>query len=342
MDDSGLTHECRMYKRFPVNQDQPFQRVSHQQIDAEGAGQRLDNFLIKLLKGLPKSRIYRIIRKGEVRINGKRVKPETRLTAGDQVRVPPIKRLSTPSSAVGTINRLEELILYEDKHLLVINKPSGLAVHGGTGVNVGLIESLRKALGAPLELVHRLDKGSSGCLMVAKRRAYLRLLQAALREGGRIKKGYLALVHGSWQADLKAIEARLATRVMPGGEKRTRVSETGKYSLTRFQILASHRQATLLKASLVTGRTHQIRVHTRFARHPILGDDKYGDADQDRELFSGAGPAGTGLKISRLMLHAHGLEIPALGSHPALSLKAPLDEPMSRIISQLFDIKEVL
>ena len=325
-----------------MNQDPPFKQVSHQQIDAEGAGQRLDNFLIKLLKGLPRSRIYRIIRKGEVRINGRRAKPETRLAAGDQVRVPPIKRLSRPRSAAGTINRLDALILYEDKHLLVINKPSGLAVHGGTGVNVGLIESLRKALGEPLELVHRLDKGSSGCLMVAKRRAYLRLLQAALREGRSIKKEYLALVHGPWQADLKAIHARLATRVLPGGEKRSSVSEMGKASLTQFQILASHPQATLLKASLVTGRTHQIRVHTRFARHPILGDDKYGDADKDRELFPRLGRAGTGAKISRLMLHAHGLDIPALGTHPALSLKAPLDEAMLRIISQLFDIKEVL
>ncbi len=332
----------RGVNRPMMNQEHPFKRVSHRQIDTEGAGQRLDNFLFKILKNLPRTRIYRIIRKGEVRINGKRVRPETRLVPGDDIRLPPINYLSVRTSAAGTINNLEELILYENKHLLVINKPAGMAVHGGSGITIGVIESLRQALGEHLELVHRLDKGSSGCLMIAKRRAYLRLLQAALRDGGIIQKDYLALVHGYWPTSVKAIDARLATGVMRGGEKITRVSETGKTALTRFRLVAGDTQVSLIKASPVTGRTHQIRVHTRFARHPILGDTRYGDEHKDRDLVAGLLPGRTRTKPPRLMLHAHSLVIPALGEHSALRLDAPLDKVMSRFIDQLFDIKEVL
>ncbi len=326
-----------------MNQDNPFRQVSHQEIDTEVSGQRLDNFLLRILKGVPRSRIYRLIRKGEVRVNGKRARPETRLARGDDLRLPPISHRPAPSPAVGSINNLEALILYEDKSLLVINKPAGMAVHGGSGISVGVIESLRHLLGnEQLELVHRLDRGTSGCLMLTKRRAYLRLLQAALRDTRTIKKDYLALVHGHWPASVRAIDARLETKLTRGGERLTRVSETGKTALTRFRFLAGDAQASLVRASPVTGRTHQIRVHAGFTGHPVVGDTRYGTAAKDRELSARAGGQGRAKAPPRLMLHAQSLEIPALGDHPALTLSAPMDKAMSRYITQLFDIKGII
>ncbi len=292
--------------------------VQQIEVDSEDAGQRLDNFLMRTLKGLPKSRIYRIIRKGEVRINGKRCKPDSRLTSGDIVRIPPIHRLAERSSAVGSFNDLDSLILHEDDRLLIINKPAGMAVHGGSGVNVGVIESLRHVRdeGNRLELVHRLDRGTSGCLMVAKRRSYLRLLQDALRRPGQIRKHYLALVHGEWPRGLRVVEEPLLTTSKAGRERVTRISSDGKESKTEFTCLASDGETSLVRAYPVTGRTHQIRVHARWARHPILGDDRYGNDDMDRML----GHSG------RLLLHAGELFIPSLGDYPAIKAKAPLDE----------------
>ena len=306
-------------------------KVQMLEIDAEDAGQRLDNFLIRILKGLPKSRIYRIIRKGEVRINGKRCRPDSRLGAGDKVRVPPIQRLAERSTAVGNFKNLEELVIYEDDRLLIVNKPAGMAVHGGSGVSVGVIESLRhvREEGDRLELVHRLDRGTSGCLMVAKKRSYLRLLQDALRKPGQIRKHYLALVHGNWSSSHAVIDEPLLTTNKAGKERVTRVNPDGKAAKTEFARIASDEEISLIRAYPVTGRTHQIRVHARWARHPILGDDRYGSQELDRHLsYSG-----------RMLLHARELMIPALDGFPTIEAMAPLDDTFQvKVDSRFGDI----
>ena len=301
--------------------------VQHIEVDADLAGQRIDNFLIKMLKGLPKSRIYRIIRKGEVRINGKRVKPESRLMDGDRVRIPPIMHLPERKIAAGHFHDLDSLILFEDKQLLIINKPAGMAVHGGSGVTTGVIESLRAVLpeGDRLELVHRLDRGTSGCLMVAKRRSYLRLLQDALRRPGTISKQYKAVVSGTWPAKLKTIEEPLLTTSTSGTERVTRVNASGKSAKTQFDVIKSNSEFSLLTAAPLTGRTHQIRVHARWARHPIVGDDRYG-GDQD----SGG----------RLMLHAGELRIPKLEDHEAVVVRAPWDERFEQFVQKVFSLRQ--
>ena len=301
-----------------TNSTGPDRKVQLVEVDAEDAGQRLDNFLVRRLKGLPKSRIYRIIRKGEVRINGRRCKPESRLAPGDTVRIPPINRLAERSTAVGSFRDLENLVLYEDERLLIINKPAGMAVHGGSGVSVGVIESLRavREEGDRLELVHRLDRGTSGCLMVAKRRSYLRLLQDALRRPGQIRKHYIAMVHGEWPGKLGVIDEPLLTANKAGRERMTRVSDDGKDARTEFTLLGTDSETSLVRAYPVTGRTHQIRVHARWARHPILGDDRYGSGELDELLDH----------PRRLMLHAAELEIPPLGEFGRISARASLDE----------------
>lgn len=302
------------------------------EIDHDLAEQRLDNFLMKTLKGLPKSRLYRIIRKGEVRISGKRARPDDRLKVGDVVRVPPVAHLPERNTSVGSFRDLESLKLYEDDRLLVINKPAGMAVHGGSGVSAGVIESLRHALpeGKRLELVHRLDRGTSGCLMVAKKRSYLRLLQDALRQPGQIRKSYLALVHGLWPDDLNRIDQPLLTTTRQGNERVTRVNEQGKPAITEFTLLAHARsrgaELSLVRASPLTGRTHQIRVHARWARHPLAGDDRYGDKQLDLDARLGGG----------LMLHAAELSIPSLDGHPAIRVKAPLSSEFQREVDAIF------
>jgi 23S rRNA pseudouridine955/2504/2580 synthase len=304
-------------------------RVQNIEIDEESVGQRLDNFLVKLLKGLPKSRIYRIIRKGEVRINGKRCKPHTKLVAGDIVRIPPIVHLQERHQSVGNFRDLDSLILFENDHLLIINKPAGMAVHGGSGVSVGVIESLRHALpdGNRLELVHRLDRGTSGCLMVAKKRSYLRLLQDALRKPGQISKDYVTVVHGAWPEKVRAVNEPLMTVSNAGSERVTRVNPEGKAALTRFRSLAQSRALSLVKASPVTGRTHQIRVHARWARHPIVGDDRYGDAEMDRVVKPGT---------TRLLLHAAQITIPALADHAAIRVQARVDKDFESVMRNHF------
>lgn len=305
-------------------------RVQLVDIDSETEGQRLDNFLIRHLKGLPKSRIYRIIRKGEVRVNGRRAKPLQRLISGDQVRVPPIKHLVERSEAVGSFQDVDSLILYEDKHLFIINKPAGMAVHGGSGVKAGVIESLRHLYPAEknLELVHRLDRGTSGCLMVAKKRSYLRLLQDALRKPGQISKQYMAVVHGQWPASLHKIDEPLLTSSKTGQERFTRVDPGGKTALTRFSVLATEQDISVVQASPMTGRTHQIRVHARWARHPIVGDDRYGDQARDQLLSRNP---------KRMLLHARELRIPSLGERPALEVIAPLDQRFARFLENTLD-----
>ena len=267
----------------------------------ENAGQRLDNFLLGLLKGIPRSRIYSMLRKGEVRVNGGRCRPSRRLAAGDVVRIPPVRvprRDDRPRSAgapwAGFRVRLEGAVLFEDEHLVVLNKPAGVAVHGGSGVSLGVIEALRAARSGTFELIHRLDRDTSGCLAIAKDRPTLLRHHAAFRDG-RVKKRYDLVVHGRWPRRLRSVRTPLSRYVLPNGERRVRPAAAGMPSRTDFERVDACDGATWLRAFPQTGRTHQIRVHAASAGHPILGDQKYADR--------GAALPG----VNRLMLHASSL-----------------------------------
>jgi 23S rRNA pseudouridine955/2504/2580 synthase len=301
-------------------------------ISEDEAGQRIDNFLRNILKGVPKSMIYRIVRKGEVRVNKKRIKPEYKLLAGDEVRVPPVRvaeRDEAPVSAkLDKVAALADCILYEDDHLLILNKPSGTAVHGGSGLSFGVIEGLRalRPDARFLELVHRLDRDTSGVLLVAKKRSALRSLHEQLRMKG-MQKDYLALVQGEWQSHCKVVQAPLLKNILQSGERIVRVSAEGKPSETRFKIEERYEFATLIKASPVTGRTHQIRVHAQYAGHPIAFDDRYGDRDFDGQL------AGTGL--NRLFLHAAALRFEHPGTGETMRIEAPMDAKLRNCLKKL-------
>lgn len=296
------------------------------------AGQRIDNYLRTRLKGVPKSLLYRILRKGEVRVNKKRIKPEYKLQAGDEVRVPPIRvseKEEAPVSAKLTrVAALADCILYEDDGLIVLNKPSGTAVHGGSGLSFGVIEGLRalRPEARFLELVHRLDRDTSGILLVAKKRSVLRDLHEQLRIKT-VQKDYLALVRGQWQKHCKVVQAPLMKNVLQSGERIVRVSAEGKPSETRFEVVERFEQATLVKASPVTGRTHQIRVHTLHAGHPIAFDDKYGDRDFDAQV------AASGL--NRLFLHAAAIRFRHPQTGQEMLIEAPLDGILKRTVQYL-------
>ena len=287
------------------------------EIDTGSDGQRIDNFLLRELKGVPKSRIYNLLRRGEVRVNKGRVKAEHRLSIGDVVRIPPIRVTAegaAPNVSVALSDRLAGAIVFEDDALLVVDKPAGLAVHGGSGVSLGLIEALRvmRPEARFLELVHRLDRDTSGLIMVAKKRSALLALHGALRGDG-IDKRYLALAAGAWPRHRTRIEAPLEKNTLRSGERVVRVSTAGKPAVTEFKVLESFSIATLVEAAPITGRTHQIRVHAQYAGHPLAGDEKYGDNAthaQFREL---------GLK--RLFLHAHTLAFEWQGSRMQLQAK---------------------
>ncbi|HHR6222482.1 23S rRNA pseudouridine(955/2504/2580) synthase RluC [Providencia alcalifaciens] len=301
-------------------------------ISDDEAGQRIDNFLLSKLKGVPKSMIYRIIRKGEVRVNKGRIKPEYKLLEGDQVRVPPVRvaeRETAPVSAkLDKVAALADCILYEDESILVINKPSGTAVHGGSGLSFGVIEGLRalRPEARFLELVHRLDRDTSGILLVAKKRSALRALHEQLRLK-QMQKDYLALVRGNWQSHTKVVQAPLLKNILQSGERIVRVSSEGKPSETRFKVEERFENATLVKASPVTGRTHQIRVHTLHAGHPIAFDDRYGDKQFDSQLVD------TGLK--RLFLHAYALKFTHPKSGEEMRVVAPLHNDLNQCLKVL-------
>ncbi|NKB46852.1 MAG: RluA family pseudouridine synthase [Legionellales bacterium] len=299
-------------------------------IDTERAGQRLDNFLISQLKGLPKSRIYRMIRGGEVRINGKRVKPTTRLQADDQVRIPPFKTEFTPQDPLPhqAIQGLEERIIYEDDALIVINKPAGLAVHGGSGIQAGLIERIRclRPRAKTLELVHRLDKATSGCLLIAKKRSALRELHQLFGQQA-IHKLYLAIVQGAWPVELTVIDHALRKNTLRSGERMVVLDAQGKAAMTQFAVLAQQPQASLIKIRPQTGRTHQIRVHTQSADHPIAGDEKYGEAAFNQRMAQ--------LGCKHLCLHAYQLKFPLPGSGYEVTLRAPLPTHFTQLLTQL-------
>ncbi|EIC83637.1 23S rRNA pseudouridine(955/2504/2580) synthase RluC [Serratia sp. M24T3] len=301
-------------------------------ITDEEAGQRIDNFLRTFLKGVPKSMIYRILRKGEVRVNKKRIKPEYKLLAGDEIRVPPVRVAEREEGQVSAkldkVAALEHCILFEDDHLLILNKPSGTAVHGGSGLSFGVIEGLRalRPDARFLELVHRLDRDTSGVLLVAKKRSALRSLHEQLRMKT-MQKDYLALVRGEWQSHCKVVQAPLLKNILQSGERIVRVNSEGKPSETRFKIEEKYAFATLIKASPVTGRTHQIRVHTQYAGHPIAFDDRYGDREFDAQL-AGAG-------INRLFLHAAALRFEHPANGETMRIEAPLEPKLRNALIKL-------
>lgn len=299
-------------------------------VDENSSGQRLDNFLIRELKGVPRTRLYKALRKGEIRVNKGRVKADYRLVAGDKVRIPPL-RLPEPSE-IPLVPRywseqLKQRIVHEDGSLLVINKPSGLAVHGGSGLNYGMIECLRQMRTDDryLELVHRLDRDTSGLIMVARRPAALRELHRQLRED-KVDKRYLALVAGKWPRRLHRIEAPLKKNTLKSGERMVRVEKDGKPSITEFTVVERLAGATLIEAKPITGRTHQIRVHAQHAGFPLLGDAKYSD-DRGEKLASELG-------LKRLFLHAARLRfsLPDVGR---MELEAGLDQDLESILDKL-------
>ena len=309
--------------------------VRHLEITPEYAGQRLDNFLLRELKGAPKSLIYRIVRTGQVRLNGGRAQPGQRLQAGDVVRIPPMRlgereeRLFQPSP--GLAERLREAVLYEDREILVLNKPSGLAVHKGSGLEYGVIEALRALRPEEpfLELAHRLDRETSGCLALARTPGALRQIQEAFR-AGQVEKRYLALVRGHWNHGPREVNQPLRRNVLRGGERMVEVLEDGKPALTRFRPVSLHKPASLLEACIATGRTHQIRVHAAHVGHPLAGDEKYGDAAFNRLMADQYG-------LRRLFLHAHSLNLPLGGREIAVS--APLDAELKAVLDQLNSAK---
>lgn len=307
-------------------------KVSFVTIDEASAGQRLDNFLLRTLKGVPKSLVYRIVRKGEVRVNKGRISVNYRLQDGDLVRIPPV-RVSAGETGGQPSNHLksgiDNAILFEDERYLVINKPSGMAVHGGSGVSHGVIETLRAMRPEQkfMELAHRLDRETSGCLLIAKKREALTTFQDLQRKG-RVDKKYIALVDGNWgRKTALEIDVPLKKNTLKGGERIVQVDAEGKDSVTRFRVLESFKSSMLVEAELLTGRTHQIRVHLQHAGTPIIGDDKYGNADANR-YFRGKG-------VHRLFLHAFFLSFHDPLTGKLMTFEAPLDAELQQALEAI-------
>ncbi|UDG79500.1 Ribosomal large subunit pseudouridine synthase C [Candidatus Ecksteinia adelgidicola] len=301
-------------------------------ISEETSGQRIDNFLFSYLKNVPKSMIYRIIRKGAVRINNRQIKVKQKLKINDLVRIPSMYLIQKRNIKIlencNQIIVLSNYILYEDKYILVLNKPSGIAVHGGSGLHYGIIEGLRtiRPNDRFLELVHRLDRDTSGVLLIAKKRSSLRLLHQQLREH-KIIKDYLALVRGKWESNKKIINAPLLKVFFKDGQRIMHVNNMGKKSETHFKTVTSYRYSTLLNIRPITGRTHQIRVHSSYAGHPIAFDKKYGDSNFDKKM------ATTGLK--RLFLHAAILRFQHPNTGQNFCIEAPIDKKLFNCLQVL-------
>jgi 23S rRNA pseudouridine955/2504/2580 synthase len=313
----------------------PKSPVTLRTVTADEAGQRIDNFLMRHFKTVPRSRVYRLVRKGEVRVNRKRVDAEYRIQEGDEVRLPPVRidagdEPGRPSSSL--LELIESAVIYQDKHLLVIDKPAGVAVHGGSGMSFGIIEALRASRPREtLELVHRLDRDTSGCLLVARDRTTLTALHALIRNGG-MHKTYLGLVSGSWQLGTKRVDAPLATDNRQHGERHVRVAPAGKDSVSIFKPVQFFGSlATLMEVDIPTGRTHQIRVHASFAGHPLLGDDKYGDRERNAELKQ------HGLK--RTFLHAQSVAFEWPGSGVPFHASAPLPSELAAVLDSITPMK---
>jgi 23S rRNA pseudouridine955/2504/2580 synthase len=342
--------QCNQYLRRSINEDVkymntpiaepvrlhvPKSAVELRTISAEEAGQRIDNFLMRHFKTVPRSRVYRLLRKGEVRVNRKRVDAEYRIATGDEVRLPPVRIEASeapgrPSSSL--LELIEGAVIFQDKHVMVLDKPAGVAVHGGSGMSYGVIEALRASRPREtLELVHRLDRDTSGCLVVSRDRATLTSLHALIRNGG-MHKTYLALVSGSWQLGTKRIDAPLATDNRQHGERHVRVAPAGKDSVSVFKPVQFFGPlATLMEVDIPTGRTHQIRVHASFAGHPLLGDDKYGDRERNAELKQHG--------LRRTFLHAQSVAFEWPGSGVPFHVSAPLPAELSAVIDAITPMK---
>ncbi|WP_255682803.1 RluA family pseudouridine synthase [Dyella sp. 2HG41-7] len=304
------------------------QGVRQLEIGPERDGQRIDNALMTLLKGVPKSMIYRLLRTGQVRVNGKRAKPDTRLSQGDMLRIPPVRVAERPAeqgASEGAISQVAEAVIFEDKHFLVIDKPSGVASHGGSGVSFGAIELLRQARpNEHLELVHRLDRDTSGVLVFARTRAGLTGLQAAIR-ANEVTKQYLCLMVGHPPKARFDVNAPLKKSILQGGERMVRVSDDGKPSLTFFREMEQYSGMRLMQATLGTGRTHQIRVHAAHIGHPLAGDTKYGDRDVNKRLRERG--------LHRLFLHASHMSFELDGR--SYSFSAPLPDDLKTFLNDL-------
>jgi len=318
----------------------PKSPVTLHTVTADEASQRIDNFLMRHFKTVPRSRVYRLLRKGEVRVNRKRVDAEYRIQEGDEVRLPPVRIDAADESGhtgpgrptSSLVELIERAVIFQDKHLLVIDKPAGVAVHGGSGMSFGVIETLRASRPREtLELVHRLDRDTSGCLLIARDRSTLTALHALIRNGG-MHKTYLALVAGSWQLGTKRIDAPLATDNRQHGERHVRVAPAGKDSTSIFKPVQFFGSlATLMEVDIPTGRTHQIRVHASFAGHPLLGDDKYGDRDRNAELKV------HGLK--RTFLHAQSVAFEWPSSGVPFHVSAPLPADLAAVLDTITPVK---
>lgn len=308
-------------------------------VPADRAGQRLDNFLLGQLKGAPKSLVYKIVRSGQVRVNKGRAKADTRLEAGDEVRIPPVRLAEpgeTPIPARGLLDAMAASIVFEDARLLAINKPSGVASHGGSGISFGVIETLRALRpGQPLELVHRLDRETSGLMVIAKKRSALTQLQALMREdhGAGLRKRYLALLAGRMPDGVMSVDAPLHVGLRQGGERHVQVVTSshgvpGKVSLSHFKVLERRGGQSYCEVRIETGRTHQIRVHAQHIGHPVAADDKYGDQAVNKRLREQIG-------LKRLFLHAASLEFALDDGATPYVLTAPLSDDLRGVLDRL-------
>jgi 23S rRNA pseudouridine955/2504/2580 synthase len=310
-------------------------KVRKVQVGANDAGQRLDNFLLKRLPGVPKSHGYRLLRSGQVRVDGGRAKPERKLAAGEEVRIPPV-RLAERDAPVrapdALLNRLREAIVYEDAHYLAVSKPAGLASHGGSGLAYGLIEAARGwGRYEFLELAHRLDRDTSGVLLLAKSRPALLRAQRAFRDG-QADKRYFALLVGRWQGGPRELDAALVKSRLASGERHVEVDdEDGKPSRSRFTPQARYREATLCEVEIFSGRTHQIRVHALALGHAVAGDRKYGQREEQKPLRD------QGLR--RMFLHSHFLQLPAAGEFPKLTINAPMTDELRDFLDRLSPLR---
>ena len=302
--------------------------ASHITINEAQAGQRLDNFLLKHLKGVPKSHIYRLLRSGQVRVNSGRKKPHYKLQADDKLRIPPLRMAEADNSIVpeSVIQTLKNNILFENENIIAINKPSGIAVHKGSGLRFGVIEAIRQLYPEQaIELVHRLDRETSGCLLLAKNRQILAQLHELLRHerSVHIEKTYLALLHGQWQYGKKTVDIGIS-KIKRSGEHMMQADESGDNAISHFEPLEIFEKCSLMKVTIETGRTHQIRVHALYSGHPVVGDSKYGDKAGDRHFRE--------LGLKRLFLHAQQLYLPLTDP---ITITAPLTDDLNALLQKL-------
>jgi 23S rRNA pseudouridine955/2504/2580 synthase len=302
-------------------------------VPEDRGGQRLDNFLLGQLKGAPRSLVYKLVRSGQVRVNGGRAKAERKLEAGDEVRIPPVNLVEEGDKApppAGFLQRMEQAIVFEDARLLVLNKPTGVASHGGSGISHGAIETMRVLRpNQNLELVHRLDRDTSGLLIMAKKRSALTELQALMREeGGAIEKRYLTLLVGRMPDGVMTVDAPLHVGLRQGGERYVQVNANGKASLSHFRVLERRGGHSYCEVRIETGRTHQIRVHAQHIGHPVAGDDKYGDEAVNKRLRDQVG-------LKRLFLHAASLQFALDSGKTPYVLNAPLADDLAAALDRL-------